>query len=383
MNAIKKDVTIGDCRLILGDCLEVMPLLGKVDAVVACCDAVVYTDRHGKPAKWKPETPAGCGVNMGEPQGGDRDALRQRNNVTVAVGGALRDVTAGSGEGIEADGDQAEVAGQIRRGERAIHRRDTKHGVSQDGGEDPLQQVRHNGSVACSSCGRGSHEQRDREFGSPLLTMSHQPLQTGMVGQEKISILTDPPYGIGADNHAGKKENGWTQWKKSEWDNKRPSKEIFEAMLNVSNEQIIWGGNYFTDYLAPTMQWLVWDKGQRDFSLADFEMAWSSQQKAARIFNYARAKALRDGKQHPTQKPIELMEWCLGFLPDAQTILDPFMGSGTTLVACAKLGRKGIGIELDPEYFEMACKRVQAAYDQPDLFVAPPKQQPVQEVMEL
>jgi DNA modification methylase len=74
------------------------------------------------------------------------------------------------------------------------------------------------------------------------------------------------------------------------------------------------------------------------------------------------------------------MEWCLGFLPDAKTILDPFMGSGTTLVACAKLGRKGIGIELDPDYFEIACKRVRDAYAQPDLFIAPPEK-PVQEVL--
>jgi DNA modification methylase len=77
-----------------------------------------------------------------------------------------------------------------------------------------------------------------------------------------------------------------------------------------------------------------------------------------------------------TQKPVALMEWCLGFLPNADTILDPFMGSGTTLVACAKLGRKGIGIELDPDYFDIACKRVEEAYRQPDLFVDQPKPQP-------
>ena len=82
---------------------------------------------------------------------------------------------------------------------------------------------------------------------------------------------------------------------------------------------------------------------------------------------------MKDGKVHPTQKPVALMEWCLGFLPDAKTILDPFMGSGTTLVACAKMGRKGIGIELDPGYFDIACRRVEEAYRHPDMFVAPPK----------
>jgi DNA modification methylase len=81
---------------------------------------------------------------------------------------------------------------------------------------------------------------------------------------------------------------------------------------------------------------------------------------------------------HPSQKPIELMEWCVRRHKNAKTILDPFMGSGTTLVACAKLGRKGIGIEIDPDYFEIACERVRKAYAQPDLFVAPPSV-PVQE----
>jgi len=196
------------------------------------------------------------------------------------------------------------------------------------------------------------------------------------------AVVTDPPYGIAADEAAAKNKGkwGWKYYGESEWDRFRPNSEIFATIKLQSREQIIWGGNYFTDMLPPTMRWLVWDKGQREFSLADCEFAWTSQQKAARVFNYARAKALLDGKQHPTQKPVALMEWCLGFLPDAKTILDPFMGSGTTLVACAKMGRKGIGIELDPDYFDIACRRVEEAYRQPDLFVAPPDK-PVQEVL--
>jgi DNA modification methylase len=153
---------------------------------------------------------------------------------------------------------------------------------------------------------------------------------------------------------------------------------MFDAMLACSRDQIIWGGNYFTDFLPPTMQWLVWDKGQRDFSLADCEFAWSSQQKAARILSYARGKAIRDGKEHPTQKPIEVMVWCLGFVPKAQTICDPFMGSGTTGVACANLGRHFIGIEREVSYFDIACRRVAEAYRQPRLF-AEPTPKPVQQ----
>ena len=89
------------------------------------------------------------------------------------------------------------------------------------------------------------------------------------------------------------------------------------------------------------------------------------------------------GRKHPHQKPVWLIEHFLKKLPNADTILDPFMGSGTTLVACAKLGRKGIGIELDPDYFEIACKRVDEAYRQPDLFVEPPEPKPEQGGLDL
>lgn len=186
----------------------------------------------------------------------------------------------------------------------------------------------------------------------------------------KRAILTDPPYGIDYGRAGGfSASHGWGPWREQvTWDTERPARDIFDTMRACSEEQIIWGGNYFTDYLPPTMQWLVWDKGQRDFSLADCEFAWSSQHKAARIFNYARGKAVRDGKEHPTQKPVALMTWCLDFIPKTRTVLDPFMGSGTTVVACARLGRKFIGIEIEPKYFEIACRRIEAAHKEPRLF---------------
>lgn len=190
------------------------------------------------------------------------------------------------------------------------------------------------------------------------------------------ACVTDPPYGINYTGNGGK----WWVSRNATFDTMRPSAATFDAMLAASKSQVIWGGNYFSDLLPASMRWLVWDKGQRGFSLADCEVAWTSQNKAMRIFDYARAKALQDGKQHPTQKPIALMEWCLGFLPKAETILDPFMGSGTTGVACASLGRKFTGIELDPDYFEIACKRIEEAYKQPRLFDEP-KPEPIQQGM--
>lgn len=197
------------------------------------------------------------------------------------------------------------------------------------------------------------------------------------------AVVTDPPYGINAARTRNSQKDGWVDYGCDGWDKERPKKEIFDLILSAGKHHIIWGGNYFTDYLPPSMQWLGWDKGQRDFSLADFELAWSSQKRACRMFDYSRSKALQDGKVHPTQKPIELMKWCIEQLPDdCDSILDPFMGSGTTGVACAKMGRKFIGIEIEPKHFHSACKRIEEAYKQPDMFVEPVKK-PTQEAMQL
>lgn len=179
------------------------------------------------------------------------------------------------------------------------------------------------------------------------------------------AVVTDPPYGIGYTGNGGK---GWSNYN-AEWDNERPVDAI-KLIQEMGIPKIIWGGNYFTDILPPTMQWLVWDKGQRGFSLADCEFAWSSQWRASRIFTYSRGKALQDGKTHPTQKPIELMKWCINHLPEgSNTILDPFMGSGTTGVAAVQMGRRFIGIEREPKYFDIACKRIEDAQRQGDMFL--------------
>ena len=172
--------------------------------------------------------------------------------------------------------------------------------------------------------------------------------------------LTDPPYGIGADME--KEHNGWKDYGQKGWDTDRPSKEIFDEIFRISKNQVIWGGNYFIDYLYPTMCWLVWDKGQREFSLADGELAWTSFDKAMRIFTYSRGAFLGNEKfdrVHPTQKPVKLSEWILEkYAKEGDIIFDPFAGSGTFLVSAQNLGFNYIGCELDKDYFEIAEKRL-------------------------
>ena len=181
--------------------------------------------------------------------------------------------------------------------------------------------------------------------------------------------IVDPPYGIGAENHAGKKENGWKQWDKKNWDNQIPNKKYFNALFRVSKNQIVWGGNYMTEYLPASMGWIIWDKGQRDFSLADGEMAWTSFNKAMRIWEYARAKTISDNKIHPTQKPSGLYKWLLDkYAKDGDKILDTHLGSGSSRIAAYDYGFDFVGFELDKEYFEAQEKRFKNHIAQQKLF---------------
>lgn len=178
------------------------------------------------------------------------------------------------------------------------------------------------------------------------------------------ALVTDPPYGIDYGRAGGfSASHGWaTRRECVTWDRERPSKDVFAALLALDVPAVIWGGNYFADLLPPSMGWIVWDKGQRDFSLADVELAWTSERRAARCVVYPRGRALRDGKCHPTQKPLFVMTQSIEYLDasrgDRRRILDPFMGSGTTLRAAKDMGRKAIGIELDEKYCEVAAERL-------------------------
>lgn len=182
------------------------------------------------------------------------------------------------------------------------------------------------------------------------------------------AVVADPPYGLGKKMQGGtwgaqEHNEGFLKW------DLKINQEWIEQILKLSVPSIIWGGNYFL--VPPSRCWLIWHKTNAVPTMADFEMAWTNLDKPAKRLELPVGRVEYG---HPTQKPLSLMKWCIEHLPSGtETILDPFMGSGTTGVACAKLGRKFIGIELEEKYFDLACKRIEEAYLQPDMFIVPPK----------
>ena len=188
-------------------------------------------------------------------------------------------------------------------------------------------------------------------------------------------VLTDPPYGIGMDGGSV----GKGTYEQKTWDACKPSKGYFNEIQRVSKNQIIFGGNYFTDYLPASACWLIWDKRcgivpQRTY--ADCELCWSSYNVPARIYRYLwdgflhdKTEKHKEKREHPTQKPCKLIEKIIkDYSEEGQTIFDPFLGSGTTAVACINTGRNFIGIEKDADYFEIAQKRIKEAQGQTRLF---------------
>lgn len=184
------------------------------------------------------------------------------------------------------------------------------------------------------------------------------------------AVITDPPYGI----ERFKKGFGTTRFKGHgvekngiEWD-KKPTDKLFSEIFRVSKLQIIWGSNNFT--LPNSQCFLVWNKHQTVDNFAAGELAYCSKKNmTAKIFDYSIHKHNHTDKQHPTQKPVPLMKWCSDLITnEGDTVFDPFMGSGTTGVACMQMGRNFIGCELDKGYFDIAEKRIYEATRQQMLF---------------
>ena len=173
---------------------------------------------------------------------------------------------------------------------------------------------------------------------------------------EKVDLLlTDPPYGIGFAAQP-------TLWQRRKgaiavsWDDKPPDESLILQIVAMGETAIVWGGNYF--WLSPARCWLSWHKPDAPPSMGNVEYAWTNMDRNSRQMSRSISATNAERVGHPTQKPLSVMQWCLGFVPNAKTILDPFMGSGTTLVAAKLEGRKAIGIEINEKYCEIAAERL-------------------------
>ena len=179
-------------------------------------------------------------------------------------------------------------------------------------------------------------------------------------------LLTDPPYGIGEARGKNKSRSRIALAKdygSAAWDDRPPPAWLIELMREKATWQIIFGGNYFS--LPPSSCWLVWDKDNGDNDFADCELAWTNLPRAVRRKRHRWAGMLQENmgakeeREHPTQKPLHVMTWALSLAPsEVVTVLDPFMGSGTTLVAAKQLGKSAIGIEAEERYCEVAARRL-------------------------
>ena len=196
-------------------------------------------------------------------------------------------------------------------------------------------------------------------------------------------VITDPPYGIGAGAKSFK--NGTrkhaAEYVYGDWDSSAPDVDLLAMSVGAGDTAIVWGGNYFD--LPPSRCWLIWDKGiPSTMTYAMAELAWTNMDAVVSVHKTtwigANAKD-SDGRLHPTQKPIAVMRWCIEQAGNPQTILDPFMGSGTTGIAAVQMGRKFIGIEREEKYFSIACKRIEQAYAQDDWITPKATVKPVQE----
>ena len=184
--------------------------------------------------------------------------------------------------------------------------------------------------------------------------------------------IVDPPYGIGIDGQKEHIKNGVQIRKKhkfKQWDNEIPSAEYFEELKRVSKNQVIWGGNYFTEHLKPTKAWIFWYKAQQGLTMSDGEMAWTSLKKVTRMFTLHRTHVWQEKPKHPTQKPVKLYKWILDqYAQKGDKILDTHLGSGSIAVACDDLGFDLDATEIDKEYYNDSIKRLSKFRSQISMF---------------
>ena len=186
--------------------------------------------------------------------------------------------------------------------------------------------------------------------------------------------IVDPPYGESCTLSGGKaaKDGYADYWDKvsesGNW-NVAPSEDYFRELFRVSKNQIIWGANHYPQHLHPSGGWIFWDKGQRDFSFSDGELAFSSFSMKLKSVTIHRASLHKEERMHPTQKPMALYRWLVkNYAKQGDKILDTHVGSASSLVVYEEMGFEYVGYELDPDYYRDSCKRLEAFRAQPKLF---------------
>ena len=188
-------------------------------------------------------------------------------------------------------------------------------------------------------------------------------------------LCTDPPYGMSAFD-GSRTRRMYDMDRKKNWDSAPVDDDLMAALIAKCAAAIVWGGNYYT--MPVRKSWLAWRKPDAPPTMAHFELAWTSLSMNARQIDHSIAATNAERIGHPAQKPLRVMVWSLSFAPNAQTVLDAFMGSGTTGVACAQLGKAFTGIERERKYFDIACQRIYNAQCQSKLFGADEDVQKVQ-----
>lgn len=194
--------------------------------------------------------------------------------------------------------------------------------------------------------------------------------------------IVDPPYGIHdclitTDKELNKSNKFALRYMEKNWDTRRPDKKYFIELQRVSRHQIIWGGNYFADLLPPSRGWICWDKKQDNFTCINNELAWTSFNKALKMFrrdhgldNGFMIKRAVDQRIHPTQKPVALYKWLLSkYAKKGWVILDTHLGSGSSAIAAHDMGFNFVGYELDTDYYNDALTRLHRHQRQLRLFV--------------